>query len=186
MIYLRGNALDYERWVRLGAAGWSYAEVLPYFKRSEAWIAGRDAYHGDDGPLRTTRAALRNPLDRAFLAAGVQAGYLRTEDVNGFRHEGFGHYPMTVHRGRRWSTSRAYLAPARRRANLTVMLGAQAERVLFEGRRAGGVALRRGGGSQVVRAAREVPKSAISLRWTALARRCPSRRLKLSEPRKSA
>ena len=161
MVYVRGHARDYDRWAAEGAAGWSYAEVLPYFRRSERRRSGGDDYRGGDGPLRVTTGAAVNPLARAFLAAGIEAGYAATADMNGYRQEGFGRMDMTVHRGRRWSAAMAYLRPARRRPNLRVVAGARALRILFEGRRAVGVAYRRRGGAvHEVRARREVILSA--------------------------
>ena len=145
MIYLRGNPLDYEAWAQSGARGWSYADVLPYFKRSEAWKGEPDAYHDDSGPLKTTVQEFHNPLHAAFIEAGVQAGYSATRDINGFQQEGFGHYPMTVHKGVRWSTANAYIKPIKHRPNLHIELNAQAERIILDGRRATGVVYRQNG-----------------------------------------
>ncbi len=139
MVYVRGHPLDYDRWAAEGAQGWSYAEVLPYFRRAESRSVGGDAYRGDAGPLKVWAAEAANPLFDAFVAAGVEAGYGRTEDMNGFRQEGFGRMDMTVHRGMRWSAARAYLRPALRRPNLTVVTGALATRILVENGRAVGV-----------------------------------------------
>lgn len=133
MIYIRGHALDYDRWAMEGAPGWSYAEVLPYFRRLESHASRRDAYHGGTGPLRVVEGRSANPLYEAFIAAGVQAGYPRTPDVNGFQQEGFGRFDMNIDRGVRGSSSYAYLRPLRERANLTVMTTAQATRILVEG-----------------------------------------------------
>lgn len=144
MVYLRGNPLDYEAWVEAGARGWSYAEVLPYFKRSEAWTGEPDAYHDKSGPLNTTVQPFHNPLHQAFLDAGVQAGYSATDDINGFQQEGFGHYPMTVHKGRRWSAANAYIKPVRHRKNLHIELNARAERIVLDGHRATGIVFRQG------------------------------------------
>jgi choline dehydrogenase len=156
MVYVRGHALDYDRWAAGGLPGWSYAHVLPYFKRAETSSRGADAYRGGAGPLCVTRAAMRNPLFAAFIAAGQEAGYPFTEDMNGYQQEGFGAMDMTIHRGRRWSAATAYLRPALRRRNLTVRVGAQATRILFERRRAAGVELRRRGRLETVRARREL------------------------------
>lgn len=145
MVYLRGNPFDYEAWAEAGARGWSYAEVLPYFKRSEAWSDAPDAYHDDTGRLKTTIQDFHNPLHAAFIEAGVQAGYGATKDINGFQQEGFGRYPMTVHKGVRWSTANAYIKPIRQRPNLHIELNAQAERVILTGRRATGVVYRQNG-----------------------------------------
>ena len=156
MAYVRGNALDYDGWAEGGAPGWSYAEVLPYFRKAESFAGGGDAYRGASGPLHTSRGTGANPLYGAFIEAGEQAGYGRTADMNGYRQEGFGPMDMTVHRGRRWSTANAYLKPAMRRANLAVETGATATRLLLDGRRARGVEYRQGGGLRTAKARREV------------------------------
>ena len=156
MAYVRGNALDYEGWAAAGATGWSYAEVLPYFRRAESFSGGGDDYRGDSGPLHTSRGGMRNPLYRAFIEAGEQAGYARTADMNGYRQEGLGPMDMTVHRGRRWSTANAYLKPARSRGNLAVATRALATRLLMDGRRVRGVEYRQGGVTRTALAAREV------------------------------
>jgi choline dehydrogenase len=156
LVYVRGNPLDFDRWESEGAAGWSYARVLPYFRRAEGRAEGGDAYRGADGPLKTRYGTLENPLYRAFIAAAREAGYGETEDINGFRQEGFGRMDMTVHGGMRWSAARAYLRPAMRRPNLEVRTKALASRILFKGRRAVGVAYWRGGIEETVVARREV------------------------------
>jgi choline dehydrogenase len=145
LVYVRGNALDFEEWEALGAEGWAYRHVLPYFRRAETWAGGGDEYRGGDGPLATRNGLLRNPLHQAWLQAARQAGYSLTPDMNGFRQEGFGPMAMTVGRGRRSSSANAYLRPALRRPNLTVQTHALAVRVLFENRRAAGVEYRHGG-----------------------------------------
>jgi choline dehydrogenase len=155
MCYVRGHARDFDRWAQTGCRGWSYDDVLPYFRRAETHAGGADAFHGDSGPLHVTLGESSNPLCQAFIAAGLQAGYPRTEDANGAQQEGFGRVDRTTHDGRRWSTSRAYLRPARDRANLTVMTGALTTRVLFAGRRAAGVEVVREGRKAVFHAARE-------------------------------
>ena len=156
MVYIRGNAMDFEAWQASGARGWAYADVLPYFRRAEAREEGGDAYRGADGPLHTSYGPLSNPLYGAFVEAGRQAGYAVTEDVNGFRQEGFGRMDRTVHKGLRWSAARAHLDGARSRPNLAIWSDTLSERVLFEGRRATGVAVRRAGEPIEVRARREV------------------------------
>lgn len=156
MAYVRGNALDYDGWAESGAPGWSYAEVLPYFRRAESFAGGGDDYRGASGPLHTARGTMANPLYGAFIEAGEQAGYGRTADMNGYRQEGFGPMDMTVHRGRRWSTANAYLKPATRRANLAVATNAPATRLLLDGRRACGVEYRQGDALRTARARREV------------------------------
>jgi choline dehydrogenase len=156
MVYVRGNPLDFERWREEGASGWGYADVLPYFRRAEAYAGGGDEYRGADGPLGTRRGARANPLHAAWLEAGRQAGYAFTADMNGFQQEGFGDMDMTVAAGRRCSTATAYLRPAMRRANLAVHTHALATRILFEGRRAIGVRYRHGSQVRDVRVRREV------------------------------
>jgi choline dehydrogenase len=156
MVYVRGNALDFERWEAEGAAGWSYRDVLPYFRRAESRAGGGDDYRGGDGPLATRRGLLDNPLHAAWLEAGRQAGYPFTADVNGFQQEGFGYFEMTVGEGRRCSAANAYLRPAMHRTNLTVRTHALATRILFDGRRAIGVRYRRGATLHEVMVRREV------------------------------
>jgi choline dehydrogenase len=165
LVYVRGHPLDFERWQEQGAAGWGYRDVLPYFKRSETRASGGDAWRGDSGPLGTCYGTLTNPLHEAWLTAGTQAGYARSEDLNGFRQEALGRLDMTVAGGVRASASNAYLRPALGRGNLLVRPHARATRVLFEGRRARGVEYRRGGSGapQAVRAQREVIVAAGSI-----------------------
>jgi choline dehydrogenase len=156
LVYIRGNALDFERWEAEGASGWGYRHVLPYFRRAESFAGGSDAYRGGDGPLHTQHGRRHNPLYQAFVDAGVEAGYPATDDVNGFQQEGFGRMDMTVHRGRRCSAARAYLRPAIKRPNLEVRTNIAVSRVVFEGRRAVGVEYRHGSGQHAVHARREV------------------------------
>jgi choline dehydrogenase len=156
MVYMRGNALDFERWESEGASGWSYRDVLPYFKRAESRAGGGDDYRGADGPLATRRGLLDNPLHAAWLEAGRQAGYPFTGDVNGFQQEGFSYFEMTVGAGRRCSAANAYLRPAMERTNLRVLTHALATRILFDGRRAVGVRYRRGDAVHEVLVRREV------------------------------
>lgn len=156
LVYVRGNPLDFERWEAEGAAGWSYADVLPYFRRAERREAGGNEYRGDQGKLRTTYGTLANPLHHAWLAAARQAGYPASEDLNGFQQEGFGRFDMTVGDGRRCSAAAAYLRPALERPNLSVRTQALATRVLLEARRARGVSFRRGTTELKAHARREV------------------------------
>ena len=156
MIYVRGNAHDYDRWAQMGNPGWSYEEVLPLFRRSEAHADRRDAFHGTDGPLTVSRARGRNPLFDAFVAAGRQAGHGVTDDFNGAQQEGFGRYDFTIRDGRRWSTASAFLRPAMRRRNLTVLTHALTHRVLAERGRATGVEYSRHGTVRRLTATREV------------------------------
>ena len=144
MLYCRGAAADYDGWAAMGNAGWSYREVLPYFKRAEDHDGGGDAYHGTGGPLHVKRVKVEHALARAFLAAAVEAGHPYNEDINGAQRLGFGPAETTIWRGRRWSTASAYLKPALQRQNLTVMTGAQVTRVVVEHGRATGIELVRG------------------------------------------
>lgn len=146
MIFQRGNALDFERWAAdPGMQDWDFAHCLPYFKKMETCLAGADDWRGGDGPLVLERGTSDNPLFEAFLAATVEAGYPRTDDVNGYRQEGFARFDRNVHRGRRLSAARAYLHPVRHRSNLTVETFAHATRVVVEGGRAVGVDYLRAG-----------------------------------------
>jgi choline dehydrogenase len=157
LVYVRGHPLDFERWAEEGAKGWGYADVLPYFRRAESFRGDADdAYRGHDGPISTSRGPKINPLYDAFIEAGRQAGYPLSADLNGEQQEGFGGFDMTVKNGVRWSTANAYLRPAMKRLNLTVMTKALASKVAFEGRRAVGVHYRRHGRDHFVRARREV------------------------------
>ncbi|MFN4159967.1 MAG: choline dehydrogenase [Gemmobacter sp.] len=166
MVYVRGHAADYDHWAEAGAQGWSYADVLPYFRRMECWHGAGDggdpAWRGSDGPLHITRGPRANPLFAAFIEAGRQAGYPVTPDYNGAQQEGFGPMEATIWKGRRWSAANAYLRPAMARGNVQVVR-ALARRVVIEGGRAVGVEVRRGGVLEVIRAAREVVLSASSL-----------------------
>jgi choline dehydrogenase len=156
MAYVRGHALDYERWDREGATGWGYARVLPYFRRAQTHEDGADAYRGGEGPLKVRTGDTPNPLYEAWLEAGRQAGYPISADMNGFQQEGLAPMQQTGHRGRRCSAAAAYLRPAMARPGLTVATEAMTLRVLFEGLRAVGVEYRRHGRTAVARAAREV------------------------------
>ncbi|OYU02774.1 MAG: choline dehydrogenase [Sphingomonadaceae bacterium PASS1] len=157
LVYVRGNALDFERWKEdEGATGWGYADVLPYFKRAEGRDEGGNAYRGGDGPLSTSYGPLDNPLHQAWLDAAQQAGYGLTEDYNGYAQEGFGRMDMTVRNGTRCSAAKAYLYEARKRPNLNVIEHALATRILFEGTRAVGIEYEQAGKMHQLRAAREV------------------------------
>lgn len=157
MCYVRGHAGDFDAWEELGCRGWGYRDVLPYFRRAEDSAFGGDDYRGEGGPLHTCNGnAMANPLYRALIEAGGEAGYPRSDDINGWRQEGFGRMDMTVHKGRRWSTANAYLKPALGRANLKLEMHALTRRVLFEGRRAVGVEYEQGGQVREARARREV------------------------------
>ena len=164
MVYVRGHAKDFDEWEAYGAEGWNYQNCLPYFKKAETWVFGGDMYRGDSGPLGTNNGNnMKNPLYRAFIDAGEQAGYPVTQDYNGHQQEGFGPMHMTVKNGRRSSTANAYLRPVMNRPNLTVMTGALVHRVLLNGKQAVGVRYERGGKVQDVKANSEVILSAGSI-----------------------
>ena len=166
MIYVRGHARDYDHWAESGAAGWAYADVLPYFKRMEHWHSGGHGgdknWRGKNGPLHVTRGPRTNPLTRAFVEAGRQAGYPVTGDYNGQQQEGFGPFDATIWKGRRWSAANAYLRPAMKTGNCTV-IRAFARRVVIEDGRATGVEVARGGKIEVIEAGREVIVAASSI-----------------------
>lgn len=146
MVWLRGHPRDFDGWAQLGARGWSYEDVLPYFCRSETAPAADDALRGNDGPVRITRGDVdASALAKAFVAAGIEAGYPKTSDFNGTQQEGFGAVERSTWRGRRWSAAHAYLKPARKRPNLTVVTGAHALGVELEGQRATGLRYAKGG-----------------------------------------
>ncbi|MGQ3029543.1 MAG: choline dehydrogenase [Ferrovibrionaceae bacterium] len=156
LVYIRGNPFDFDRWQEEGATGWSYQDVLPYFRRAETRDEGGDQYRGDRGPLGTRYGRLDNPLYDVFVEAARQAGYPATPDVNGQQQEGFGRMDMTVKDGRRWSAANAYLKPAMSRPNLTVRTHCLVGLVTTEGRRATGVRYEQGGTVHQVAARREV------------------------------
>ncbi len=139
MIYVRGHARDYDQWRQMGLPGWGYADVLPYFKRSEALEGGGDAWHGGEGPLKVSKASSPNPIYAATIEAGAQAGHRLTKDFNGYQQEGFGPYQLTIHDGQRWSAARGYLHPALTRPNLTCLTGVRTTRIVVEDGRATGV-----------------------------------------------
>jgi len=145
MAYTRGHAGDYDRWAENGARGWSFAEVLPYFKRCESWEGGADEFRGGDGPLGTQYAKTRDPLYDAWIEAGKLAGYPHTPDYNGAQTVGFGRAQFTIRNGRRCSSAAAFIRPAMKRPNLTVETHAHASRVLLDGTRATGVEYIKGG-----------------------------------------
>ncbi|WP_424992573.1 choline dehydrogenase [Oceaniradius stylonematis] len=166
MVYVRGHACDFDRWAELGATGWAYADVLPYYKRMESWDSGGHGgdpdWRGTGGPLHVTRGKRDNPLFAAFVEAGRQAGYQVTGDYNGEKQEGFGPMEQTVFNGRRWSAANAYLKPALKRKNCTIVR-ALARRIVIEDGRATGVEIERGGTIETVRANREVIVAASSI-----------------------
>ncbi len=178
MVYVRGHARDFDTWAEMGAHGWAFADVLPYFKRMETWHGEADgvgmaaavpandqpgaAWRGHDGPLHITRGPRKNPLYRAFVESGVQAGFERTPDYNGEKQEGFGPMEATIWQGRRWSAANAYLRPALKRPNVDLHR-CLARRVVIEDGRAVGVEVERAGRIYTVRARREVILAASSI-----------------------
>ena len=155
LMYVRGQAEDFDRWRQLGNVGWSYADVLPYFRKAEGQQRGADEWHGADGPLAVSDLGSL-PICNAFINAAEQCGYRRNPDFNGASQEGFGYYQFTTRNGRRCSTAVGYLKPARRRTNLTVVSRALATRVTFEGKRATGIAYLQGDAAHTARANIEV------------------------------
>ncbi len=164
LIYIRGHRDDYDHWAALGNAGWSYADVLPYFRKLEHNVRGASEWHGAEGPLWVSDIGAKHELVEALIAAGAEIGIPPNDDFNGAKQEGVGYYQLTTHRGFRCSTAAAYLRPARGRANLVVATDAEATRILLDGRRATGVAYRRGGRDLTVAARREVIVAAGALR----------------------
>ncbi len=162
MVYIRGSRWDYDNWAALGAAGWSYDDVLPYFKRSENNIRGGNAWHGDQGPLHVSDQQWPNPGSTAFVEAAARLQLPRNEDFNGESQDGFGLYQVTQKDGERWSAARAYIEPHRNiRTNLDIRTSALVEKILVEGRRAVGVRLRKNfGRREELRANRAVILSA--------------------------
>jgi 4-pyridoxate dehydrogenase len=156
MAYVRGNPGDYDRWARNGCTGWSYAEVLPYFRRQETWEGGAAEFRGGEGPLTVGTTTYQDPLVEACLASGAALQMPRTQDYNGAQQEGLGRMQQTIRGGRRCSAAEAYLRPTLGRANLTVETGALANRVVLKNGTAGGVEYQRGGETRIARAEREV------------------------------
>ena len=166
MVYVRGHARDFDHWRDSGAQGWSYADVLPYFKRMESWHSGGHggdpSWRGRGGPLHISRGKRDNPLVQAFVEAGREAGYPVTPDYNGEQQEGFGPMEATIWRGRRWSAANAYLKPAKQTGHLQI-IRAMARRIVIEDGRAVGVEIETANGIEVVRAAREVILAASAI-----------------------
>ena len=163
MVYVRGHAKDFDTWEEMGAKGWGFRHVLPYFKRQESCPDGEDGWRGTKGPLHVRRGPRDNPLYQAFVEAGREAGYPITEDYNGRQQEGFGPMEMTIHKGIRWSAANAYLKPALKRGNVKLVTRALAHRVILEGKRAVGVEYEVGGALKQVMARREVIIAASSI-----------------------
>lgn len=160
LVCVRGAAKDYDDWAGMGARGWSYDEVLPYFRKFENYGPGADAYHGDAGPVGIEPARWRTPLADAFLSAAEAVGIPRNADMNGAEIAGAGYWDLTARNGRRSSTSGCYIAPNRHRPNLAIRTEALATRLLFDGKRATGIAFERGGQLHAVHARREIILSA--------------------------
>jgi len=157
LLYVRGQPQDYDRWAQMGNPGWGWDDVLPLFKRSERQERGADEFHGDEGQLSVSNMRLQRPICDAWVAAAQAAGYPFNPDYNGARQEGVGYFQLTAHKGRRCSAAVAFLKPARARPNLTILTRAAARRIVFDGRRATGVAYRdRSGAEHIVRARAEV------------------------------
>jgi choline dehydrogenase len=165
LIFIRGQKADYEHWASLGNTGWGWDEVLPYFRRCEGNDRLGGELHGRDGPLKVSSIRTQHPLVEAFIGSATALGLPKTEDFNGLDQEGVGYYQLTTHKGVRCSTATAYLKPARRRANLSVLTGAHATRVIIDAaqRQATGVEFIQNGQYQVLRARREVILSAGAL-----------------------
>jgi len=156
MLYVRGNRWDYDNWARMGCDGWSYDDVLPYFKRAEHNVHGRDDFHGDAGPLWVSDQRSPNPGTMDFIAAGESLQIPRNDDFNGARQDGIGLFQVTQKGGERWSAARAYLEPGRGRESLSIITGVTVERVLVQRNRAWGVAYLQDGEHREIRARRAV------------------------------
>jgi choline dehydrogenase len=163
MVYVRGHARDFDGWEAMGASGWGFRHVLPYYQRLEDSHGGEDGWRGRGGPLHVTRGTRRNPLYDAFVEAGRQAGYPVTVDYNGRQQEGFGAMEMTVWQGQRWSAAKAYLRPALNRSNLKLLTRALARRIILDGRKAVAVEYQRGGRIERAAASREIVLAASSI-----------------------
>jgi choline dehydrogenase len=156
MVYIRGQAEDFDHWRQLGNTGWSFDDVLPYFKRSEHQTRGADAFHGTGGPLCVSDVPDQHPICEAFIASAMALGFARNDDFNGAGQDGVGYHQTTTRNGRRCSTAVGYLRPAMSRANLRVVTNALTEKIIFDGRRAIGVAFRQGDETRTARAASEI------------------------------
>jgi choline dehydrogenase len=171
MVYVRGHAKDFDAWQNMGATGWGHADVLPYFKRMEHVEGGQHGWRGHEGPLFVQKGRLKNPLYRAFIEAGQQAGYPITSDYNGQRQEGFAEFEMTVHNGTRWSAANAYLKPALKLGRVKLIKGALVLRVLLAGKRATGVEYELGGEVLTATARREIIVAASTINTPAILQR---------------
>jgi len=155
MVYIRGQAEDFDHWRQLGNTGWSFEDVLPYFKRAEHQTRGADPFHGTDGPLCVSDVPDRHPICEAFIQSAMELGFPRNGDFNGASQDGVGYHQTTTRKGRRCSTAVGYLRPAMQRPNLQVMTEALTEKIVFEGRRATGVTFRQNG--RIINRARSHP-----------------------------
>jgi len=160
LLYVRGQAEDFDGWRQLGNTGWAWDDVLPLFKRSESWAEGGGPHRGTDGPLKVSPTRLTRKIVDTWVDAAENAGYRRNPDYNGADQEGVGLFQLTAHNGRRCSSAVAYLRPAMKRDNLAVLTNAPVMRLVFEGRRAVGVVVKRDGGEETIRARREIVLSA--------------------------
>jgi choline dehydrogenase len=163
MIFVRGNPGDYHYWAQSGATGWDYKDVLPYFQRMETSNGFESEYRGNKGPLQVSRGKRENPLHDAFVKATEQAGYSPTEDYNGFRQEGFGPADMTVWKGSRFSTAKAYLKPALKKKNIQLLTGALVDKIIFEGNKAVGVQFIHKGETKIIKVKKDIILSAGSI-----------------------
>ncbi len=171
MVFVRGHRQDFNTWAQMGARGWSYDDVLPYFKRMETCSHGEDAYRGRTGPLKVGRGPGDGPLYEAFIQAGVEAGYARLDDYNGRSQEGFAPFDVTIDKGSRCSAARAYLAPARKRPNVRLITGALVDRILMDGGKAQSVIYRHKAGEKIATASREIIISASVINTPAILQR---------------
>ncbi len=150
MIYVRGVPVDFAAWEQAGARGWSWEDVLPYYKKAERQQVHHDPMHGSDGPLHVQDVRDKRPMDEVFINAMHQAGIAKNPDFNGTDQEGCGYYQFTQNNGRRWSTASAYLNPVHSRSNLTIITNTTTQRVLFKGKQTSGVEIRRRGSTQTL------------------------------------
>ena len=171
MIYVRGNPGDYNYWAQNGAVGWDYKDVLPYFQRMETSNGFQSDFRGNEGPLQVSRGKRENPLHGAFVKASEQAGYSATEDYNGFRQEGFGPADMTVWKGSRYSTAKAYLKPALKKKNVQLLKRALVDQIIFEGKKAVGVKFIYQGETRIIKVKKDIVLSAGSINSPAILQR---------------
>ena len=163
LLYVRGQAQDFDQWRQMGNVGWGWEDVLPYFKRSENWEGGGSELRGEGGPLQVSHGRVKRDIIDAWVDAAVEAGYKRNEDYNGADQEGAGHFQMTMRDGRRCSSAKAYLAPAKKRKNLHIITSAYTQKIIFEGKVAVGVDVKINGILQRIKARREIILSAGAL-----------------------